>query len=72
MALDAAEACSGAGSKDDKRDIIANLFRSVIVLSPHELSELFYFLSVRLSPEYEGIEINVGQEILFKSIMEAF
>jgi hypothetical protein len=54
------ESCQGVGSKEVMKDIIANLFRSIIVLNPQELSELFYFLCVRLSPEYEGIETNIG------------
>ena len=59
---------SGPGSKELKKDILSNLFRSILLLSPHELSELFYFFCVRLSPEYEGIETNIGIELIFKAI----
>jgi len=58
-------------SKDQKKIILANLFRSTLLLHPHDLSELFYFLCVRLSPEYEGIETNIGIEIIFKAIAKA-
>ena len=58
-------------SKDQKKIILANLFRSTLLLRPYDLSELFYFLCVRLSPEYEGIETNIGIEIIFKAIAKA-
>ena len=51
--------------------ILSNLFRSVIVLIPHELTELYNFLSVRLAPDYEGVETNMGIEVLIKSIAKA-
>jgi len=43
----------------------------VIVKSPHEMAELYNFLIVRLAPEYEGIETNIGIELLLKAIAKA-
>jgi DNA ligase-1 len=65
------EVCKGTGSKEQMSVILSNLFRTVIVLVPHELTELYNFLSVQLAPEYEGIETNMGIEGLFKSIAKA-
>ena len=43
----------------------------MIVKSPHEMAELYNFLIVRLAPEYEGIETNIGIELLLKAIAKA-
>ena len=40
-------------------------------MNPEDLSELFYFFCVRLSPEYIGQEINIGIELLLKSVAKA-
>ena len=53
------------------KEILSNLFRSVIMKAPHEMAELYNFLSVRLAPEYEGIETNMGIELLMKAIEKA-
>ncbi len=53
------------------KDILSNLFRSVLVQTPHEMAELYNFLGVRLAPEYEGIETNLGIEVVIKSIARA-
>ena len=53
------------------KDILSNLFRSVIMMAPHEMAELYNFLGVRLAPEYEGIETNMGIELLMKAIAKA-
>jgi hypothetical protein len=53
------------------KEILSNLFRSVIMMAPHEMAELYNFLGVRLAPEYEGIETNMGIELLMKAIAKA-
>ena len=53
------------------KEILSNLFRSVIMMAPHEMAELYNFLGVRLAPEYEGIETNMGIELLMKAIEKA-
>ena len=51
--------------------ILSNLFRSVIMMAPHEMAELYNFLGVRLAPEYEGIETKMGIELIMKAIAKA-
>ncbi len=53
------------------KEIIANVFRSAILLSPHELGDLFYFFCIKLAPDYEGLETGIGHEILLKSVAKA-
>ena len=50
---------------------MANVFRSTIILSPNELSMLFYFFIVKLAPDYEGLETGIGPELIQKSVAKA-
>ena len=61
-ALVEVENCKGQNSKDAIKEIIGNVFRSSILLNPSELSSLFYFCIVKLSPDYEGLETGIGHE----------
>ena len=70
-ALGEIEACKGHYSKDTVKEIMANVFRSVILLSPSELADLFYFFCVKLAPDYEGLETGIGHELLLKSVAKA-
>ena len=36
-----------------------------------ELPDLFYFFIVKLAPEYEALETNVGQELVTKCVAKA-
>ena len=42
------------------KEIIANVFRTVIAVNPSELADLFFFFIVKLGPEYEAKETGVG------------
>lgn len=70
-ALTEIEACKGQKSKDAIKEIIANVFRSALLLSPTELPDLFYFFCIKLAPDYEGLETGIGHEILLKSVAKA-
>ena len=70
-ALTEIEACKGQKSKDAIKEIIANVFRSALLLSPAELPDLFYFFCIKLAPDYEGLETGIGHEILLKSVAKA-
>ena len=59
-ALTDIENCSGKNSQTIIKEIIANVFRAVIAVNPDELVDIFYFFIVKLAPEYEGKETNVG------------
>lgn len=50
---------------------MGNIFRSSILLNPLELSDLFYFFIIKLSPDYEGLETGIGHELLLKAVATA-
>ena len=70
-ALSEIEVCKGAYSTDTKKEIVANVFRTSILLNPKELPDLFYFFCVKLAPDYEGLETGIGHELLLKSVAKA-
>ena len=49
-------------------EILANYFRSVMVLSPDDLLFSVYMCLNRLAPAYEGVELGIGEGLLFKVI----
>lgn len=52
-------------------EILANFFRSVIVLSPDDFLHCVYLCLNRVAPEYEGIEMGVGETLLMKAVAQA-
>ncbi|GFT65082.1 DNA ligase 1 [Nephila pilipes] len=52
-------------------EILSNFLRSVIVLSPDDLLCCVYLCLNRLAPEYEGIELGIGETLLMKAIAQA-
>lgn len=52
-------------------EMLANYFRSVIVLSPDDLLPSVYLCVNRIAPEYEGIELGVGETLLMKAVAQA-
>ncbi|XP_054711989.1 DNA ligase 1-like [Uloborus diversus] len=52
-------------------EILSNFFRSVIVLSPDDLLQCVYLCLNRLAPEYEGIELGVGEALLMRAVAQA-
>jgi len=52
-------------------EILSNLFRSVIALSPDNLLHCVYLCLNRLAPAYEAIELGIGESILLKAIAQA-
>lgn len=61
----------GSGSALLKADILRNFFRSILVLCPTELPMCIYLCSNKLGPAYEGLELGIGDAILFKAVSEA-
>ena len=49
-------------------EILANYFRSVMVLSPDDLLPSVYMCLNRLAPAYEGKELGIGETLLIKAI----
>ncbi|XP_076309192.1 LOW QUALITY PROTEIN: DNA ligase 1 [Tachypleus tridentatus] len=52
-------------------EILANFFRSVIVMSPDDLLYAVYLCLNKLAPDYEGIELGVGETVLMKAVAQA-
>ncbi|GFU52969.1 DNA ligase 1 [Trichonephila clavipes] len=52
-------------------EILSNFLRSVIVLSPEDLLYCVYLCLNRLAPEYEGIELGIGETLLMKAVAQA-
>ncbi|RNA42639.1 DNA ligase 1 [Brachionus plicatilis] len=51
--------------------IVTNYYRSVLALSPKDLIPSMYFLTNKVAPDYEGLELGIGDTVLFKSLAEA-
>ena len=70
-ALAEIELCKGKNSKDAMKEIVANVFRSTILLHPSELPDLFYFFCVKLGPDYDSPETGIGIELLSNAVAKA-
>jgi DNA ligase-1 len=51
-------------------EILANYFRSVIVLSSHDLLPSVYLCLNQLAPAHEGVELEVGETNFMKAIAQ--
>lgn len=51
-------------------EILANFFRSVILLSPSDLIACVYLSLNQLAPAYEGLELGIAETSLMKVIMQ--
>lgn len=70
-ALSEIETCKGKNSKDAIKEIVANVFRSTMLLAPNEAPDLFYFFCVKLGPDYEAPETGIGIELLSNAVAKA-
>ena len=52
-------------------EILSNLLRSVMVLTPDDLVRVLYLCLNKLAPAYEGVELGIGETILMKAIAQA-
>jgi len=52
-------------------EILANYFRSVILLSPDDLLFSVYLCLNQLAPAYVGLELGVGEGIIIKALAQA-
>ncbi|GAB6026021.1 hypothetical protein CHUAL_011984 [Chamberlinius hualienensis] len=51
-------------------EILSNFLRSVIILSPADLTICVYLCLNKLAPDYEGMELGVGDMVLIKAIAQ--
>ncbi|CAF1050653.1 unnamed protein product [Rotaria sordida] len=51
--------------------ILSNFFRSVLSLSSNDLVHCVYLCVNKLAPEYEGIELGIGETIIMKAIADS-
>ncbi|KAL6766970.1 LIG6 [Auxenochlorella protothecoides x Auxenochlorella symbiontica] len=52
-------------------DILTNMFRSVLALSPDDLVATAYLATGKVAPDYEGLELSVGGGTVGAAIREA-
>ena len=73
-ALDLIEALksSGSGSRKKTLVVLANLFRLVIAKYKKELIYTIYLIINRLAPDYENLELGVGDQIVMRAMAEAY
>ena len=51
-------------------EILSNLLRSVIVLSPDNLLRTIYLCLNKVAPAFDAVELNIGESILVKAIAQ--
>ena len=61
----------GKNSKNTQKEIMANVFRSIILLRPDHLPKAFYLCIGKLAPDHKGIETGIGNETLYKAVAKA-
>jgi len=54
-----------------KTRLVANYLRSVIAMNPEFLIEVFYLCCNKIAPQYEGLELGIGDSIVLKALSEA-
>jgi DNA ligase-1 len=61
----------GQNSIERKKILVTNMFKTLQILRPQEVADLFLFLTGRMDAEYKQDDIGVGKEILLRSIAAA-
>ncbi|KAI1291856.1 DNA ligase 1 [Halotydeus destructor] len=61
----------GVSSRLKMIEILANYFSSVILLTPEDLLPSIYLCLNKLAPDYEGIELGIGESLIIKAVAEA-
>ena len=51
--------------------ILSNFFRSVRCLTPSDLVHCVYLCVNKVAPEYDGIELGIGETIIIKAIADS-
>ena len=69
--VDCFERVSSVSGRLDKENMLARLFRAIILTSPSELEDVVYLVSNSVAPNFEGLELGVGDSLLVKAICSA-
>jgi DNA ligase-1 len=51
--------------------IVSNYFRSVLLLTPKDLIPSVFILTNKVAPDYDSLELGIGDTVLFKALAEA-
>eukprot|EP01101_Sappina_pedata_P008919 TRINITY_DN504_c0_g1_i1.p1 TRINITY_DN504_c0_g1~~TRINITY_DN504_c0_g1_i1.p1 ORF type:complete len:872 (+),score=306.11 TRINITY_DN504_c0_g1_i1:292-2616(+) len=57
-------------SRLKRLEILTNLFRTILVTTPKDLTAAIYLCINKIAPNYEGGELGVGDSVLMKAIAE--
>jgi DNA ligase-1 len=73
-ALDLIEALKASGSGSRKKTIVVltNLFRLILIKYKNELIHAIYLIINKVGPDYEGLELGVGDQIVMRAMAEAY
>jgi len=63
---------SGKGSRKTMTIVLSNVFRTLLYSRPQDLVPTIYIVCNKVAPDYEGVELGIGDGILVKTISEVF
>ena len=63
---------SGSGSRKKTIVVLTNLFRIILVKFKSELIHAIYCIINKVGPDYEGLELGVGDQIVMRAMAEAY
>lgn len=52
-------------------EVLSNFLRSVLILSPDDLVSAVYLCLNKIAPDYQGLELGIGESLLVKALAEA-
>ncbi|XP_075557450.1 DNA ligase 1 isoform X2 [Dermacentor variabilis] len=52
-------------------EVLSNFLRSVLILSPDDLLSAVYLCLNKIAPDYQGLELGIGESLLVKALAEA-
>ncbi|KAK8765182.1 hypothetical protein V5799_032210 [Amblyomma americanum] len=52
-------------------EVLSNFLRSVLILSPDDLLYAVYLCLNKIAPDYQGLELGIGESLLVKALAEA-
>merc|ERR1719204_1342159 len=58
-------------SRLSKIEHVSNFVRSVVLLHPHELTQVIYLCSNKIAAPYEGIELGIGDSIIYRALVKS-